>query len=82
MQLLATVRLLIGVDDERILHVGHYLPFYAAAIREKDQEAVNFLEKKVDVIKGYGLDLTVAAAIMCLGSDFIMVAGGNCVLGQ
>eukprot|EP00957_Ditylum_brightwellii_P202529 15330559-Ditylum_brightwellii.AAC.1 len=54
--------------------------------RAKDQEAVNFLEKEVNGMKGYDLDLTVAAAIMCLktvlGSDFIMVVGGNGVLGQ
>eukprot|EP00957_Ditylum_brightwellii_P029739 2249360-Ditylum_brightwellii.AAC.1 len=86
MQLLATVCLLIGKDDEQSLSAGHYLPFYAVAIRAKEQEAVNFLEKKVDGMKGYDLNLSVAAAIMCLrtvlGSDFIMVTGGNGALGQ
>eukprot|EP00957_Ditylum_brightwellii_P167532 12753249-Ditylum_brightwellii.AAC.1 len=92
MQLLATVCLLIGVDDEQGLQVfkvdcvGHYLPFYAAASSAKMQEEVNFLEKKANDIKGYDLDQTVRAAIMCigtvLGSDFIMVMGGNCALGQ
>eukprot|EP00957_Ditylum_brightwellii_P156765 11931823-Ditylum_brightwellii.AAC.1 len=65
---------------------GITCPFYAAASREKKQEAVNFLEKKVDNMKGYELDLTIAAAIMCLGtvmeSDFIMVEGRNGALGQ
>mmetsp|Transcript_14745 Transcript_14745/g.21559 ORF Transcript_14745/g.21559 Transcript_14745/m.21559 type:complete len:248 (-) Transcript_14745:456-1199(-) len=80
MRPLATVCLLIGVDDERGPQVfkvdcaGHYLPFYAAASGAKEQEAVNFLEKKVDDMKGYDLDQTVRAAIMCLGtvlgSDF------------
>ena len=60
---------------------GITCPFYAAASRAKEQEAVNFLEKKVDGIKGYDLDMTVMAAIMCLGivlgSGFIMVAGGG-----
>ena len=60
---------------------GITCPFYAAASGAKEQEAVNFLEKKVDDIKGYDLDMTVMAAIMCLGivlgSGFIMVAGGG-----
>ena len=44
------------------------------------------MEKKVDDIKGYDLDMTVVAAIMCLGivlgSRFIMVTGGGVALGQ
>eukprot|EP00957_Ditylum_brightwellii_P206159 15347077-Ditylum_brightwellii.AAC.1 len=32
--------------------MGHYLPFYAAASGAKEEEAVNFLEKKVDDMKG------------------------------
>eukprot|EP00957_Ditylum_brightwellii_P121717 9282495-Ditylum_brightwellii.AAC.1 len=59
MQPLATVCLLIGVHDEWALQVvkvdcvGHYLPFYASAIRAMEQEVVNFLEKKVGNMKGY-----------------------------
>eukprot|EP00957_Ditylum_brightwellii_P119264 9098703-Ditylum_brightwellii.AAC.1 len=53
-QLLTMVCFLIGVHDEwglqvcKVDCVGHYLPFYVAASRVKEQEAVNFLEKKVD----------------------------------
>jgi len=74
MRPLATVCLLVGVDDERGPQVfkvdcaGHYLPFFAAASGSKEQEAVNFLEKKVDEMKEYGGDDTVRTAIMCLGS--------------
>eukprot|EP00957_Ditylum_brightwellii_P101669 7748508-Ditylum_brightwellii.AAC.1 len=58
----------------------HTEPFHATsggtASRAKDQEAVNFLEKKMDGMKDYDLDMTVTTAIMCLetvlGSDFIM----------
>lgn len=80
MRPLATVCLLVGVDDERGPQVfkvdcaGHYLPFFAAASGSKEQEAVNFLEKKVEEMKGFGVDDTVRTAIMCLGnvlgSDF------------
>eukprot|EP00957_Ditylum_brightwellii_P161641 12307004-Ditylum_brightwellii.AAC.1 len=57
-----------------------------AISRVKEQEAVFSLKKKVDCMKGYDLDMSVTAAIMCLGtvlgSSFIMVAGGNSALGQ
>ena len=58
MQLLATVCLLISVDDEwglqvfKVDCVGHYLPFSAVASSAKEQEAVNILQKKVDDMKG------------------------------
>ena len=74
MRPLATVCLLIGVDDEKGPQVfkvdcaGHYLPFFAAASGNKEQEAANFLEKKVDEMKEYDADQTVRTAIMCLGS--------------
>eukprot|EP00957_Ditylum_brightwellii_P055912 4237025-Ditylum_brightwellii.AAC.1 len=74
MRLLATVCLLIGVDDEwgspvfKVDYAWHCLPFYVATSGAKDQEAVNFLEKKVDDMKGYDLDQTVRVAIMCLGA--------------
>jgi len=80
MRPLATVCLLIGVDDEKGPQVfkvdcaGHYLPFFAAASGSKEQEAVNFLEKRVEAMKEYDADETVRTAIMCLGtvlgSDF------------
>jgi 20S proteasome subunit alpha 1 len=62
------------VDDEKgpqVLKVdcaGHYLPFFGTASGSKEQEAVNFLEKKVKDMKGYDADETVRTAIMCLGS--------------
>eukprot|EP00957_Ditylum_brightwellii_P149831 11410731-Ditylum_brightwellii.AAC.1 len=74
MQPLAIVCLLIGVDDEqgpqssRWIVQGITCPFYVAASRAKEQEVVNFLEKKVDGMKGCDLDLTVATTIMCLGT--------------
>jgi len=74
MRPLATVCLLVGVDDEKGPQVfkvdcaGHYLPFFAAASGSKEQEAVNFLEKKVAEMKGFDGDDTVRTAIMCLGS--------------
>lgn len=74
MRPLATVCLLVGVDDEKGPQVfkvdcaGHYLPFFAAASGSKEQEAVNFLEKKVAEMKDFNGDDTVRTAIMCLGS--------------
>jgi len=74
MRPLASDVLLIGVDDERGPQVfkvdcaGHFLPFFAAASGAKEQEAINFLEKKVENMKEYDSDQTVREAIMCLGS--------------
>ena len=74
MRPLATVSILIAVDDEKgpqVLKVdcaGHYLPFFGTASGQKEQEATNFLEKKVEEMKGYDADQTVRTAIMCLGS--------------
>lgn len=74
MRPLATVCLLIGVDDEKGPQVfkvdcaGHFLPFYATASGAKEQEAVNFLEKSVDKMKEFSADQTIRTAIMCLGS--------------
>lgn len=74
MRPLATVCILVGVDDERGPQVfkvdcaGHYLPFYGTASGAKEQEAMNYLEKKVEEMKEYDADQTVRTAIMCLGS--------------
>mmetsp|Transcript_19530 Transcript_19530/g.24612 ORF Transcript_19530/g.24612 Transcript_19530/m.24612 type:complete len:247 (-) Transcript_19530:942-1682(-) len=74
MRPLATVCILIGVDDEKGPQVfkvdcaGHFLPFFGTASGAKEQEAVNFLEKRVGDMKGYSADETVRTAIMCLGS--------------
>lgn len=80
MRPLASVCLLIGVDDEKGPQVfkvdcaGHYLPFKGAASGTKEQEAANFLEKRVKDMPEYTADQTVRQAIMCLGhvlgSDF------------
>jgi len=80
MRPLACVMLLVGVDEEKgpqifkIDCAGHYLPFKATASGNKEQEAINFLEKRVDDINNYSKDETVRTAIMCLGgvlgSDF------------
>lgn len=74
MRPLATVCILIGVDDEKGPQVfkvdcaGHYLPFFGTASGAKEQEAINFLEKKIDEMKGYDTNQTIRLAIMCLGS--------------
>lgn len=73
MRPLSTVLLLIGVDDVKGPQVfkvdcaGHFLPFFAAASGLKEQEAVNFLEKRVEEIKECGTDDVVRMAITCLG---------------
>jgi len=80
MRPLAVVMLLVGVDDEKgpqVLKVdpaGHFLPFKGAATGSKEQEATNFLERRVDKIKQLTKDEAVRTAIVCLGnvlgSDF------------
>eukprot|EP00956_Cyclotella_meneghiniana_P042968 scaffold249361_cov77-Cyclotella_meneghiniana.AAC.9 len=74
MRPLAVVLLIVGVDDEKgptVLKVdpaGHYLPFKGTASGAKEQEATNFLEKRVDAIPNYSVDETIRTAIVCLGS--------------
>ena len=74
MRPLAVVLLIVGVDDEcgpQVLKVdpaGHYLPFVGTASGAKEQEATNFLEKRVEDIRSYDFDTTVRTAIVCLGS--------------
>lgn len=80
MRPLATDCIYIGVDDEKgpqcykVDCAGHYLPFFATASGNKEQEAINFLEKRLDEMKTYDANQTVRTAIMCLGtvlgSDF------------
>jgi 20S proteasome subunit alpha 1 len=77
---LACIGLFVGVDDEKgpqIFKVdcaGHYLPYFAAACGPKEQEAMNFLEKRVKEMKDYDNDQVIRTAITCLGhvlgSDF------------
>jgi len=80
MRPLAVISLFLGVDDEKgpvvykVDCAGHYLPFFAAAAGPKEQEAMNFLEKRVDDMKEMETDTVVRTAITCLGhvlgSDF------------
>jgi len=77
---LACIGLFVGVDDEKGPQVfkvdcaGHYLPFFAAASGPKEQEAMNFLEKRVNEMKDFDKDQVIRTAITCLGhvlgSDF------------
>jgi 20S proteasome subunit alpha 1 len=77
---LACIGLFVGVDDEKGPQVfkvdcaGHYLPFFAAASGPKEQEAMNFLEKRVTEMKDYDNNQVIRTAITCLGhvlgSDF------------
>eukprot|EP00563_Minutocellus_polymorphus_P006788 CAMPEP_0181039606 /NCGR_PEP_ID=MMETSP1070-20121207/10575_1 /TAXON_ID=265543 /ORGANISM="Minutocellus polymorphus, Strain NH13" /LENGTH=248 /DNA_ID=CAMNT_0023117501 /DNA_START=162 /DNA_END=908 /DNA_ORIENTATION=- len=75
MRPLAVTTLLVGVDDGgvgpqvfKVDCAGHYLPFFGTASGTKEQEATNFLEKRVGDMKSYTPDETVRCAIMCLGS--------------
>jgi len=81
MRPLACIGLFIGVDEEtgpqifKVDCAGHYLPFFAAASGPKEQEAMNFLEKRInDGMKEYTNDQVIRTAITCLGhvlgSDF------------
>ena len=57
MRPLAVTTLLVGVDDAgvgpqvyKVDCAGHFLPFFGTAAGAKEQEATNFLEKRVDNI--------------------------------
>jgi len=77
---LACVMLLIGVDDERGPQVykvdpaGHYFSYKAAASGKSEQDAMNYLEKKVNELPNLDENLTVEMAISCmqyvLSTDF------------
>eukprot|EP00934_Nitzschia_sp_Nitz4_P003122 Nitzschia sp. Nitz4//scaffold14_size191712//106931//107859//NITZ4_001729-RA/size191712-processed-gene-0.317-mRNA-1//-1//CDS//3329536945//3112//frame0 len=76
----ACIGLFIGVDDEfgpqvfKVDCAGHYLPYFASACGPKEQEAMNFLEKRVQDMKEMDQDQVIRTAITCLGhvlgSDF------------
>jgi 20S proteasome subunit alpha 1 len=80
MRPLACIGLFVGVDDEKGPQVfkvdcaGHFLPYFAAASGPKEQEAMNFLEKRVKEMKEMTKDQVIRTAITCLGhvlgSDF------------
>jgi 20S proteasome subunit alpha 1 len=77
---LAVIAMFIAVDDEtgptvyKVDCAGHYLPFFASAAGPKEQEAMNFLEKRVDEMKEMTHEQVLRTAITCLGhvlgSDF------------
>mmetsp|Transcript_28292 Transcript_28292/g.51116 ORF Transcript_28292/g.51116 Transcript_28292/m.51116 type:complete len:245 (+) Transcript_28292:132-866(+) len=71
---LAVVAILASVDDERgpqlfkVDPAGHYFPYKATASGAKEQEAMNWFEKKVEEFPGMNSDQTVQCALMCLQS--------------
>jgi 20S proteasome subunit alpha 1 len=75
---LAVIACFIGVDDVKgpvvykVDCAGHFLPFFGTAAGPKEQEAMNFLEKRD--MKDADANLVVRTAITCLGhvlgSDF------------
>jgi len=74
MRPLACMSLLIGVDDEagpqvyKLDCAGHVLPFKAAAIGPKEQESMNYLEKRFLDMRDDSTDQIIRTAITCLGS--------------
>lgn len=77
---LACVMILIGVDDERGPQVykvdcaGHFLSYKAVATGKSEQEAMNFLEKKVSELPQLDENCTIEMAISAmqyvLSTDF------------
>mmetsp|Transcript_21357 Transcript_21357/g.27604 ORF Transcript_21357/g.27604 Transcript_21357/m.27604 type:complete len:245 (+) Transcript_21357:49-783(+) len=69
---LACVAILASVDDERgsqlfkVDPAGHYFPYKATASGAKEQEAMNWFEKKVEEFPTMDTDKTIQCAIMCL----------------
>jgi len=74
MRPLACMSLLIGVDDEvgpqvyKLDCAGHILPYKAAAIGPKEQESMNFLEKRYLEMRDDTPASIIRTAITCLGS--------------
>lgn len=90
---LACVLILIGVDDEKgpqlykVDPAGHYFSYKAVATGKSEQEAMNYLEKKVGELHLLDENLTIELAIQAmqyvLSTDFkgeeieIAVVTGN-----
>lgn len=80
MRALGCVMILCGIDDEKgpqlfkVDPAGHFFGYKAAAAGGKEQEATNYLEKKIKQNADMDEDTTIQTAIMCLssvlGSDF------------
>lgn len=77
---LAVLMLFIGYDDEKGAQLfkvdlaGHYLPYKAVAMGKYEQEAMNFLEKRVADLSALDEKETIEMAIMAmqhiLSTDF------------
>jgi 20S proteasome subunit alpha 1 len=77
---MACVMLLIGVDDEKGPQVfkvdpaGHYLPYKAVATGKSEQEAMNFLEKRVtelgELDESATIEMAISAMQYVLSTDF------------
>jgi 20S proteasome subunit alpha 1 len=77
---MACVMLLIGVDDEKGPQVfkvdpaGHFLPYKAVATGKAEQEAMNFLEKRVgefgSLDENGAVEMAISAMQYVLSTDF------------
>eukprot|EP01084_Bolivina_argentea_P317368 550242_1 len=69
---LAVFVILIAVDDEKgpqifkVDPAGHYYPYKATSSGAKEQDVMNWLEKRVDELDGLDSVATVRLAIQCL----------------
>lgn len=74
MRAMGTIMILIGVDDEKgpqvfkIDPAGHFLGYRATAAGTKEQEATNYLEKRVKKGDERDADATARLAITCLST--------------
>ena len=74
MRVLAVTMMFVGVDDEkgpqcyRVDPAGHFLGWKAATAGPKEQDAQNYLEKKVKANPEMDGDTTIQTAITCLMS--------------
>jgi len=74
MRALGVISMLVSVDDEKgpqvykIDPAGHFWGYKATSAGTKDQEAQNFLEKKVKANPNMDFETTVHTAITCLQS--------------
>jgi 20S proteasome subunit alpha 1 len=77
---MAAMMLLCGVDEEKgsavykVDPAGHYLPYKAVATGKAEAEAMNFLEKKVDIMNDLDeagtIELGITAMQYVLSTDF------------
>eukprot|EP01038_Epipyxis_sp_PR26KG_P014258 gene14258-19132_t len=77
---LACIMLLIGVDEEKgpqaykVDPAGHYLPYKGVATGKYEQEAMNYLEKKVDELdlldEASTIEMAISTMQYILSTDF------------